>query len=84
MTAIFKDWTSPELISVQELVLSGKTCAQLDDPTGCSRNVSTWWEKIAKILWNEGAAHIYCTKMDPGCIIPYQRQVIGAILQHGY
>ena len=73
MSVIFKDWTNPELIDVQKLILSEKTCAQLDDPSGCSKGVSAWWEMIAKILWNEGAAYNYCTKMDPGCIIPYLR-----------
>ena len=73
MSVIFKDWTNPELLSVQKLILSSKTCAQLDDPASCSKGVSSWWEIIAKIIWNEEAAYNYCTRIDPGCIIPYQR-----------
>ena len=45
MGVIFKDWTNPELISVQKQILNGKTCPKLDDPEGCSKGVSIWWER---------------------------------------
>ena len=70
---LFRAWTSPEAISYEQELLIEATCPQMPEPAGCSVGVLSWWERIAKIIFSDGAAYFVCKGINSECDLPSTR-----------
>ncbi len=69
MSIWFADFAKQQSIDSQVYWLSGKLCDSdlVDDPRGCKLGVTTWWPKIAGIIWSEGATPYVCEGLNDEC-----------------
>ena len=55
-------------------IFDNEVCTKLDDPEGCARGVTSWWPKLAPIIFNDVAVAYTCHVISGGaCDLPSLR-----------
>ena len=72
MNAIFADFGSAA-VPAEISFLSQNACPEMSDPEGCRTAVESWWEPMAKVIFNEVTASWVCNTINQECKVPELR-----------
>ena len=68
--ALFAELNKEENLEYQQQLLIEEGCPGWPDPEGCAVGVTTWWNRMANVVYTDKAVAIVCNALEPSCELP--------------